>query len=128
MNMNNYRVGVIEDSTVLQEMLCESLDEIDVEVAFTATGQSNALHSLEDQNVDLLIIDLELDEGSGLGVIEAVSDSPSRYGKPLKVVYSNYAVSSMSRRAKELGVDEIFDKSFQFDDLLDFISQKKSEK
>ncbi len=124
--MSRLKVAIIEDSPMLMDMLCEILeDDLDVEIAVAASGQQMALDGMAQCHVDLAIIDLELDEGSGLGVIENLQNEPVKYGSPKKVVYSNYAVSSMSRRARALGVDQVYDKSFQLNDLLEFVKGEK---
>lgn len=120
-----YQVAIIEDSIVLRNMLSEALCEISgVEVSVTASGQQSALLALSETPVDLVIIDLELDEGSGLGVIKKLRADPGKYGQAKLVVFSNYAISPLTRRCRDLGVDTIFDKSFQLPDLLSFVSNE----
>ncbi len=121
-SLKHFNVAIIEDSVVLREMLSDMLEDIDhVNVAVTASGQTTALDALATCSVDLAIVDLELEEGNGLGVIEQLRSDPARYGDPRTVVFSNYAVSPMSRRCRELGVDRIYDKSFQLPELLSYI-------
>lgn len=123
--MNKLKVAIIEDSHILRDMLSELLDDIErVDVAVTAAGQSGALDAMAGCQVNLAIIDLELEEGNGLGVIKYLRDEPEKYGKPKTVVFSNYAVSTMSRHARELGVDRIYDKSFQLPELLDYVKEQ----
>lgn len=122
------RIAIVEDSKMLREMLSEMMDGIDrVDVDVLADGQTSALRQMAKQPVDVAIVDLELKEGSGLGLIRALNDDPQKYGAPKAVVFSNYAVSSMSRRCRELGVAEVFDKSFQLPELLAFIQNEVNE-
>lgn len=126
--MRLFNVAIIEDSVMLRDMLTDMLGDIDrVKVAVTASGQQAALQALESCPVDLAIVDLELDEGNGLGVIESLHKQPARFGKPRTVVFSNYAVSPMSRRCRELGVDRIYDKSFQLPELLSYVKAEVRE-
>ncbi|MCB1755582.1 MAG: response regulator transcription factor [Gammaproteobacteria bacterium] len=122
---DKFKVAIIEDSPLLRDMLTELLEEIDdLDVAVIAEEQEDAVNALESCNVDLAIIDLELKTGNGLGVIKDLRDKPERYGHPKTVVFSNYTVSPMSRRCEELGVDRIYDKSFQLPELLDYVREE----
>ena len=106
-------------------MLTELLEEIEqVDVAVTAEGESSALDALESCHVDLAIVDLELKVGNGLGIIQNLQNKPEKFGNPKTVVFSNYAISPMSRRCRELGVDRIYDKSFQLTELLAYIKDE----
>ena len=120
-----YKVAIIEDSIVLRDMLSELLHDIrNTEITATASGQKEALSTLRDSHVDLVIVDLELKEGTGLGVIKALRADPHTFGNPKTVVFSNYAISPMSRRCRDLGVNHIFDKSFQLPELLSFVADE----
>lgn len=122
------KVAVIEDSVVLREMLCEMLDEIDdVDICFTVDCEDDAMEKLREYTVDLAIVDLELRQGNGLGIIRRMKDDPCSFGSPRTVVFSNYAVSPMSRRCEEMGVDRIYDKSFQLHEMLDYVRDTLSE-
>jgi CheY-like chemotaxis protein len=126
--MRLFNVAIIEDSVMLRDMLSDLLEDIEqVNVAVTASGQQAALEALESCSVDLAIVDLELGEGNGLGVIETLRKQPARFGKPRTVVFSNYAVSPMSRRCRALGVDRIYDKSFQLPELLSYVKSEARE-
>lgn len=119
------RIAIIEDSKVLRDMLSEMLQSLEhVEVGVLADGESSALELMAKNPVDLAIVDLELKEGNGLGVIKALKETPEVYGSPKAVVFSNYAVSSMSRRCRHLGASEIFDKSFQLSNLINYIKKE----
>lgn len=116
------RIVLIEDSPMLCDMLRDMLDEIDgVEVVGDAGDERAALAALEQHRADVAIVDLELRQGSGLGVLARLLAEPERYGKPRAVVFSNHGHNSLRARCKLLGVEHFFDKSFQMDELLEFI-------
>lgn len=107
---------------MLADMLTDMLEDIDgVNLLGCAAAEGEALALFESQPVDLAIIDLELREGSGLGVLQALRQHPDRYGRPRTVVFSNYGHEVLRRRCAELGVVKFFDKSLQLDELLDFV-------
>ncbi|WP_341646483.1 response regulator [Thauera sp. SDU_THAU2] len=119
---SSLRVVLIEDSPILCAMLRDMLNELDgVEVVGNADGEQAAVAELERQQADVVIVDLELRQGSGLGVLACLQAEPERYGSPRAVVFSNYGHSALRARCKGLGVEHFFDKSFQMDELLEFV-------
>ena len=116
------RVLLIEDSARLGAMLSDMLNELEqVEVIAIATREEQALGVLQENTVDVAIIDLELQQGSGLGVLRALRNQPGIYGLPETLVFSNYGHDVLRLRCAALGVRHFFDKSFQLDDLLDHV-------
>ena len=116
------RVVLVEDSAMLRGMLCEMLAELDgVGVVAEAEDEQGALAALETQRPDLAIIDLELRQSSGLGVLRQLQAEPERFGRPRAVVFSNYGHAPVRARCEQLGVERFFDKSFQLDELIDFV-------
>jgi DNA-binding NarL/FixJ family response regulator len=118
------RVVLVEDSAMLRGMLREMLAELDgvgVGVVAEAEDEAGALAALEAQRPDLAIIDLELRTGSGLGVLRQMQAEPERFGRPRAVVFSNYGHAPVRARCEQLGVERFFDKSFQLDELIDFV-------
>jgi len=116
------KVFLIEDSPLLQELLAGMLSEMDgVEFCGCADGEAEALRRLAANPVDLVIIDIELKQGSGIGVLDALQTDSGRYGKPRKAVLTNYAHASMRQRCERFGMDAFFDKSLHLNDLIDYV-------
>jgi len=123
--MTPMQILLIEDSPLLRRLLSETLNEIKgVHVCGYAETESQALELLESKTVDLAIIDIELSQGSGVGVLRALQQFPERYGFPMKVVFTNYSHSAMRQRCEELNIDAFFDKSLEMDDLVAYIHKK----
>ena len=96
-----------------------------LEVIGTADDESTATHWLKrpDNVCDLVIIDIFLKSGSGLGVLQAARSS----GQPCKlVVLSNYATPDMRRKCLQLGADKVFDKSNEIDGLINYCARLAS--
>jgi DNA-binding NarL/FixJ family response regulator len=111
---------VVEDSPVIRDNLIATLEElVPVAVVGTAEDETTALEWLghAEHQVDLVIIDIFLKRGSGLGVLRNASGSAS--GAKL-VVLTNYATPDMRRKCLELGADEVFDKSDEIDALIQY--------
>jgi DNA-binding NarL/FixJ family response regulator len=116
--MHPLKTYIVEDSQVIRDDLIAAIEElVPVEVVGTAEDESSAVDWLARsmQSVDLVIVDIFLKSGSGLGVLRAVS---SRLPKAKVIVLSNYATEDMRRRCLALGAHVVFDKSTELDALL----------
>ncbi|MBU2640835.1 MAG: response regulator [Gammaproteobacteria bacterium] len=123
------KVFLIEDSPLLQELLAGMLSELDgVEFCGCADGETAALRQLAENQADLAIIDIELKQGSGIGVLDALQTDSGLYGKPRKVVLTNYANASMRQRCERFGMDAFFDKSLHINELIDYVVDAANKK
>ena len=116
--MTSLKAFIVEDSAVIRENLIAALEELaPIEVVGTAVDEPGAVSWLRTagQHCDLVIIDIFLKTGSGLGVLRAASE----LHKPMSlVVLSNYATPDMRRKCTELGASRVFDKSNEIDLLM----------
>jgi len=107
------RVFLVEDLPVVRNRVIESLQEIEgVEVAGYAEGEDSALSWLKSHACDVLIVDLQLSQGNGLGVLQHMNGhggSGSR--RPVKIVYSNHVSANIRRLASQFGAAYFFDKT-----------------
>jgi DNA-binding NarL/FixJ family response regulator len=117
---------IIEDSALLRDMLSDVLSSVErIAVVAEAEDQVRGLHLAEVHRPNVVIIDLELAGGSGIGVLAALRSDRTRYGDPKAVVFTNHGSSTLRRRCESLGVDGFFDKSYQLDDLLDYVQSER---
>jgi DNA-binding NarL/FixJ family response regulator len=109
---------IVEDSPIILDNLTATLEELaPVHVIGSAPDEEAAMSWLSSngRSVDLVIIDVFLKAGSGLGVLKRAAHG-NLPGK--RVVLTNYATSEMRKKCLELGADRVFDKSNELDDLL----------
>jgi DNA-binding NarL/FixJ family response regulator len=116
--MHMLKTYIVEDSAIIRESLIALLEEsAPIEVVGTAEDELTAMKWIDKPNrdCDLVIVDIYLKGGSGLGVLKAGAG----VYKPAKwVVLSNHATPEMRTRCMELGADCVFDKSHEIDELL----------
>lgn len=115
---SSLRAYLVEDSPVIRENLIDTLSELaSVQVVGYADREIDALGWLQahPNDWDVLIIDIFLRQGSGLGVLRSVL--PQSANRKI-VVFSNYATVDMRTKCRELGADAVFDKSNEIDDLI----------
>ena len=111
---------LVEDNPIILTNLIETLSEIaHLEVTAHAATQTEANGWLAQHqaNWHLAIVDLFLQQGSGLGVLQACRD---RAPHQKVVILTNYATPEIRQRSAALGADAVFDKSTELDGLLDY--------
>ena len=115
-----FKTYLVEDNPVIRENLVGFLEEIvDATVVAHASGEDEAVAWLRQhgESWDVAIVDLFLDQGNGLGVVDACRQ---RAAHQKVLVVSNYATPDVRARSKALGADAFFDKSGEIDLLLDY--------
>lgn len=113
-----------EDNAIILKNLIETLREIaDVTVAACSATEAEATRwlDLHDGEWHLAILDLFLEQGSGLGILAGCSNRES-YQKV--VLLTNFATPEIRRRATELGADSVFDKSTELDALFAYCREQ----
>jgi DNA-binding NarL/FixJ family response regulator len=123
LSMSLLKTYIVEDSPVIRENLIATLEELGpVQVVGWAADEATALRWLSESGHEaaLVIVDLFLNAGSGLGVLRASGSLPRG---PRLVVLSNYATPDMRRKCLELGAERVFDKSGDIEELVAYCSQ-----
>lgn len=118
--MHTLKTYIVEDSPVIRENLIAALEElVPVSVVGTAADESTAVKWLKrpSDQPDLVIVDIFLKQGSGLGVLRAAGELPHDFNL---IVLSNYATPDMRKKCAELGADKVFDKSNEIDALIQY--------
>lgn len=105
------RVFLVEDMQNMRTLLVELLGATGgFEIVHVASTEAEARLWLEDNpgGCDLAIVDLVLDQGSGIGVIR-----PARQTSPQAriAVFSSYATAGVEEHCRRLGADVVFDKA-----------------
>jgi len=121
--MGTVRIYLVEDSSIIRENLADALREsAAVEIAGCADDEATAIAWLSraGHTCDLVIVDIFLKSGSGLGVLKAMAAaSPS----PKRIVLSNHATPDIRAKCLELGATEVFDKSNELDEMLGWLKR-----
>jgi DNA-binding NarL/FixJ family response regulator len=122
-DMTGLRTYIVEDSKLIRDSLVATLEELGpVKVVGTAEDEATAVRWASDQThgVDLIIVDLFLKQGSGLGVLRAIHAMIQRC---TMVVLSNYATPDIRRKCLDAGADQVFDKSHEIDALIQYCAR-----
>src|ERR1700760_1083748 len=115
------RVLLVEDSKVLTERLSEAIRQVsDVDLIGTVDTEAAAVAAVRRENVDVMILDLHLKQGTGFGVMRALAKSPS---KPSIVILTNYDLPEYKSAALALGATHFLDKARDYDRLPDVLQE-----
>jgi two-component system OmpR family response regulator len=105
---------VVEDSPQIAERLVELVSVPDrVEVVATAATEDEALSACDRYTIGLAIVDLQLAQGTGFGVIRRLRAAAGSNPACI-VVLTNHAVPALKVAAFEAGADYFLDKSKDF--------------
>jgi len=125
--MDKVRTFIVEDSSVVRENLIAALEEnAPVDVIGAADDESGAVEWLLDEHnaCDLVIVDIFLRSGTGLGVLKRIGGLRR---DTRRVVLSNHATPDIRSKCLELGADEVFDKSNELEQMLFYCNRLRDE-
>ncbi|RSZ37141.1 MULTISPECIES: response regulator [unclassified Variovorax] len=116
---------LVEDNKTIRDNLVPALEDlVNGRVVGYAETETDALAWLAEHpdGWQLLIVDLFLKEGSGLGVLGGC-----RNRKPGQrvVVLSNYVTADIRTRCTALGADAVFDKSRDLDAFIEYCNANR---
>lgn len=69
------------------------------------------LRHLQQHSYDVLILDIQLKQGNGMSLLQALARSNTRRQSEIKVVFSNHVSPTYRRVGVQCGVQHFFDKS-----------------
>ena len=106
------KVQIVEDLPRVQQLLKSVVEQPG---RFEVTGiddtEQAALQRCSDEPPDVIIVDLNLRQGSGLGVIHAVKRMAGANGGPLVMVVTNHTMPVLQAACMKAGAHHFLDKS-----------------
>jgi DNA-binding NarL/FixJ family response regulator len=121
--MASLSIYIVEDSSIIRENLIDAMREsAPIEIAGCADDERGATAWLDaDENeCDLVIVDIFLKSGSGLGVLKSLG---AMVDAPPRIVLSNHATPEIRAKCQQLGATKVFDKSNELDEMLAWLSR-----
>jgi DNA-binding NarL/FixJ family response regulator len=113
------RIFIADDSEMLRVRLVNMLSEIEgIEIIGQAQDSLAAIESIEELNPHVVILDIRMPQGDGIKVLEAVKKSLQ---SPKVIIFTNYPYPQYRKKYMDLGADFFFDKSTEFEKLVDTV-------
>ncbi|MFO1321031.1 MAG: response regulator [Burkholderiales bacterium] len=106
-------VLLVEDSPLISRSLIDLIEEDGrCRVIHVVETENDAVSVLATGSCCIAVIDLQLKQGSGLGVLGFLHH---RADRPLTIVLTNFARPEIRAQCQALGAHHFFDKSREFD-------------
>jgi DNA-binding NarL/FixJ family response regulator len=116
-------VFIVENSKMFSSWIESELKKIEsLNLIGIAQDMKLGLNSILEMNPQIIILDLFLDEGSGLRILQTIRE----HGLPIKIiVFTNYTF--YKAECEKLGSDYFFDKSKEFDEMVSTVKLLSEE-
>jgi DNA-binding NarL/FixJ family response regulator len=99
---------IVDDSAVVRQVLREILAEVEgAEVVGEFASPAPAIESMRSNPPDIVLLDIQLVDGSGLEVLHAVR---SNHPQTKVVVFTNHAEEVYRKRCLKAGAHAFYDK------------------
>jgi DNA-binding NarL/FixJ family response regulator len=122
------RVLLIEDSPLIRRSLVEAIDASgQLRVTAFADSPGDAIALLAAQAFDAVIVDLQLKRGSGIEVLAYLQEK-GLVDSSFAAVLTNHALPAYRERCLQYGVRHFFDKSLEFDRVIDALHDYARER
>ncbi len=113
------QVLLVEDSKLLADRLREALEALEgVEVVAAVADELAAAEAVTLHNVDTIVLDLQLRQGTGFGLLERLGRE-----RPTVIIFTNYELPEYRRRADALGVEHFLSKARDYERLPQLIQE-----
>jgi DNA-binding NarL/FixJ family response regulator len=117
------RVLLIEDSPLIRRSVVEAIDASGcLRVTAWADTPDRAIALLAAEAFDAVIVDLQLKDGTGVEVL-AYLQRAGLIDSLFAAVLTNHALPAYRERCKQYGVRHFFDKSLEFDRVLEALHE-----
>jgi len=121
------RILLVEDSPLLRSRLESMLSQYGAfKVTGLASAEAEAVEKLDTVPYDVIVVDVELRPGSGIGVIRAARARNRDKGDGNHVwiiVLTNYDLPTVRERCMAAGADHFLDKMREIDQLMPILLQ-----
>lgn len=105
------RLLVVDDSKMMRMGISRSLRQLGVDLIEEASNGRQALQRLHDESFDLMLLDVEMPEMTGMQVLAEMQHSPLLRGFPVIVISGGQEIDDVVR-CIELGADDYLPKPF----------------
>jgi len=114
------KILIADDSELVRGRIKESLKDIkEVEIVGEARNGIEALKIINETNPDLVILDLQMPELNGIGVLKKMKENKS---KSKVCVLTNYPYVQYEKKCREEGAEYFFDKNADFQKVKNMIA------
>lgn len=104
-------VYLVEDSPVLRTQILQAIEESGrYRLAGSSARAQEAIAEIREQKPQVLVVDLQLEQGSGWDVVDACAGIPQHV-----IILSNYSAPPFRAAAESRRIPHFFDKTTEFE-------------
>ena len=119
------KVFIADDSVEVRKRIIAMLAELHLIGSFEEAGNvQDAIHALHEFMPDVVILDIQMPGGSGIDVL---SEIEKKDHVPVVIMLTNYPYPQYRKRCLEAGADFFFDKSDEFERVVEVVSNISGE-
>lgn len=118
--MPDLKIFICDDSDLIRESLKKLLSSYkSIGIIGEADRVKTATEFLSNNKPDLSIVDLNLPDGSGYDILDRIKNNPDQH---TVIILSNHSSTVYRKKAMEKGADYFFDKSTEFEKIIDVVN------
>ena len=119
--LNGYRVLLVEDVEINQEVAKETMEEVGLQVDIAENGQA-ALNALATNNYDVVLMDIQMPVMDGYEATRRIR-SIARFKELPVIAMTAGAMSGDKDKALEAGMNDFIPKPFEFEEFFSILSK-----
>lgn len=119
--MQNYQIFIIDDSKIQLILLEKALERAGFSVSVFTNGY-DLIDSLEDNQPDLIISDVDMPVLNGFELIEEIQNEFNRIAFPFFFISASWN-KTIKKKAEDLGAAMLIEKPFKFEVVINEIQQ-----
>ncbi len=120
----NVGVFIVEDSALIRERMMRDVSLLgNCTVVGVAESENEAVMSIDQLRPTVIVTDIQLKQGSGIGVVRKVR-AQSLAMSPVIIVLTNYATSEYRQACLASGADDFLDKTSEYERFLALMKQE----
>ncbi len=117
---------IADDSDCIRDRLTSIFSFFpEVQLIGEARDVPEAIEQLRDVHPDVVFLDLQFPNGTGFDVLKAIKSQKEK--QTIVVILTNHSYPQYREKCQELGADYFFDKSHDFDLIVDLLEDMSSK-
>ena len=114
------KLFIVEDSAIIRGRIMAMVSILDnIQIAGSSGETVESLNMIRTLQPDIVILDIRLKGGSGIDLLQVIKNE---FPGILVIMLTNYPYPQYQRRCLELGADYFFDKSREFEKIIDVLN------
>ena len=115
------KVFIVDDSALVRERIIAMISEHPgVEIIGQAKNAQEGISSILKLKPDVVILDIRMPGGNGIEVLKNIKKNKSA---PTIIILTNYPYPQYRKKCMEAGADYFFDKSTEFNKIIEVIKK-----